>query len=122
MDIPLPARIVSVADVFDALTSRRVYKEAIPAMDAAVIIEGESGRQFDPAVVEAFLARFQEFEQVQQRFADGVSVMNPTDLIMESAPNEGNCEHSEQLGVDHVEHASAAWDGAPQDHSENFTT
>lgn len=52
--IPLPARIVSVADVFDALTSKRVYKDAIPPETARQMIVDESGTQFDPAVVAAF--------------------------------------------------------------------
>ena len=111
MDIPLAARIVSVADVFDALTSKRVYKEAIPAVEAAQMIEDQSGRQFDPAVVAAFVARFQEFQQVQQRFADGLAVMNPTDFLAESASNDCNSSHLDQLGVDHVEHAPVPWDG-----------
>ncbi|NMC21712.1 MAG: response regulator [Thermogutta sp.] len=52
--IPLSARIVAVADVFDALTSKRVYKDAIPPEDAARFIEREAGRHFDPLAVEAF--------------------------------------------------------------------
>jgi putative two-component system response regulator len=116
MDIPLAARIVSVADVFDALTSRRVYKDAIPAIEAATIIEEQSGRQFDPAVVDAFVARFQEFQQVQQRFADGLSIMNPTDFIAESASNDcGNC-YQDQIGADHTEHILTPEGGvAPED-------
>ena len=51
--IPLEARIVSVADVYDALTSKRVYKPAMPHEEAVKIIAGGSGTQFDPAVVEA---------------------------------------------------------------------
>lgn len=52
--IPLSARIVALADVFDALTSRRPYKEAWPVDRALDTIRAESGRQFDPAVVAAF--------------------------------------------------------------------
>ncbi|HEV2755160.1 MAG TPA: HD domain-containing phosphohydrolase [Actinomycetota bacterium] len=54
-DIPLPGRIVAVADVFDALTSERPYKRAWPVADALAEIESQAGRQFDPAVVGAFL-------------------------------------------------------------------
>jgi putative two-component system response regulator len=54
-DIPLVARIVAVADVFDALTHERPYKEAWPVDRAVEVIAGESGAQFDPAVVAAFL-------------------------------------------------------------------
>lgn len=53
--IPLSARIVAVADVFDALTSERVYKSAMCPLDAKTLIESERGRHFDPAVVDAFL-------------------------------------------------------------------
>jgi len=54
--ICLSARIVAVADVYDALTSKRVYKEAMPHERACEIIARESTGQFDPRVVEAFLA------------------------------------------------------------------
>ncbi|HLN99043.1 MAG TPA: HD domain-containing phosphohydrolase [Pyrinomonadaceae bacterium] len=54
-DIPMAGRIVTVADVFDALTSARPYKEAWPLSDAIAEIQRQSGRQFDPQIVEAFL-------------------------------------------------------------------
>ena len=53
-EIPLSARIVALADVFDALTSRRPYKEAWPVDKALKLINEESGRHFDPEVVKAF--------------------------------------------------------------------
>ena len=62
--IPLPARIVALADVYDALTSRRVYKPAIPPEAAHEIILHESGAHFDPAIVEAFSRCFDEFKPV----------------------------------------------------------
>lgn len=55
-EIPLCARIMAVADVFDALTSKRCYKDAMPFEKAYAIIREESGTHFDPAVVEAFFA------------------------------------------------------------------
>lgn len=55
-EIPLCARIMAVADVFDALTSKRCYKSAMPVEKAYSIIREESGTHFDPAVVEAFFA------------------------------------------------------------------
>jgi HD domain-containing protein len=54
-DIPLAGRIVAVADVFDALTSVRVYKDAIAAPEAVAIIREGRGSQFDPEIVDAFL-------------------------------------------------------------------
>ena len=55
-EIPLCARIMAVADVFDALTSKRCYKNAMPLEKAYAIIREESGTHFEPAVVEAFFA------------------------------------------------------------------
>ncbi|ABW67225.1 HD-GYP domain-containing protein [Desulfosudis oleivorans] len=55
-EIPLAARIVALADVYDALTTRRVYKDAIPHEAARAIIVAEKGRHFDPDVVDAFCA------------------------------------------------------------------
>ncbi len=60
-EIPLPARIVALADVYDALTSVRVYKDAYPAEQARAMILDQEGRHFDPVVVDAFLARFPDF-------------------------------------------------------------
>ena len=54
-EIPLAGRIVAVADVFDALTQQRPYKEAWPVSDAIAEIERQRERQFDPAIVDAFL-------------------------------------------------------------------
>jgi putative two-component system response regulator len=54
-EIPLPGRIVAVADVFDALTQQRPYKNAWPLTEAFGEIDRQRGRQFDPGVAEAFL-------------------------------------------------------------------
>lgn len=56
VEIPLCARIMAVADVFDALTSKRCYKDAMPLEKAYAIIREESGTHFDPAVTAAFFA------------------------------------------------------------------
>lgn len=61
-DIPLCARIMAVADVFDALTAKRCYKEAMPLEKAYAIIREESGTHFDPCVVEAFFDAIDEIE------------------------------------------------------------
>ena len=63
-EIPLCARIMAVADVFDALTSKRCYKSAMPLEKAFAIIREESGTHFDPAVVDAFFAASEEIEQL----------------------------------------------------------
>jgi len=59
-DIPLAARIFSVADSFDAMTSDRPYRNALPADRALEEIRGGAGSQFDPDVVLAFLAMMEE--------------------------------------------------------------
>ena len=61
-DIPLCARIMAVADVFDALCSKRVYKDPMPLEKAYSIIREESGTHFDPKVVDAFFAVTDKFE------------------------------------------------------------
>lgn len=63
-DIPLAARIVALADVYDALTSARVYKKAYDSETARAMIEEERGKHFDPIVVDAFLDRYAEFQKV----------------------------------------------------------
>lgn len=59
-EIPVEARVVAVADVFDALTTRRPYKEAMPLEAARQYLEEKKGREFDPACVDAFLSRWDE--------------------------------------------------------------
>ncbi len=59
-DIPIEARIVAVADVFDALTTARPYKKAFTPDDAVREIREGSGKAFDPTVVDAFLARLDD--------------------------------------------------------------
>jgi len=59
-DIPLVGRICTIADVYDALTSARPYKEAWPVGEALAEIQRQSGRQFDPVMVDAFLGLFPE--------------------------------------------------------------
>ena len=66
-DIPLSARIVALADVYDALTSRRCYKQSLAHERARTIIVGERGRHFDPQVVDAFLATEKEFMRIRMK-------------------------------------------------------
>lgn len=55
-EIPLGARILAVADAYDALTSKRSYRDALSVADALVVLEEASGTQFDPVIVRAFLS------------------------------------------------------------------
>lgn len=65
-EIPLCARIMAVADVFDALVSKRSYKEAIPFDTAVGIIRESAGTHFDPAVAEAFLKELDSVRKVSE--------------------------------------------------------
>ena len=68
--IPLEARIVAIADVFDALTSVRPYKKAWTAQDAMALIESEAGQHFDPQLVTLFVGLMDELLAISQRWAD----------------------------------------------------
>jgi putative two-component system response regulator len=68
--IPLSARLMAVADVYDALISRRVYKPPFPKDKAVAIIREGRGQHFDPAIVDAFLEIEQEFHDIAERYAD----------------------------------------------------
>lgn len=69
-DTPLPARIMALADVFDALISRRVYKAPMSIEQATDIIVADRGRHFDPDIVDAFLKEREQFARIARRFAD----------------------------------------------------
>lgn len=66
-EIPLSARIVALADVFDALTSRRPYKEAWPVEKALILIDEETGKHFDPEVVKAFKSALPKIMEVYDK-------------------------------------------------------
>jgi putative two-component system response regulator len=68
--IPLSARIMAVADVYDALISRRVYKEGMPHAKAVDIMREGRGSHFDPDILDAFLGMLDEFQRIAQKFAD----------------------------------------------------
>ena len=65
--IQLAARVVALADVYDALTSKRVYKAAMSHEEATEIIVKERGTQFDPMVVDAFVACGAKFAEARRR-------------------------------------------------------
>ena len=68
--IPISARLMAVADVYDALISRRVYKEGMSHEQAVAIITAGRGQHFDPDMVDAFLALQDEFIAIARRYAD----------------------------------------------------
>jgi putative two-component system response regulator len=67
--IPLCARIVAIADVYDALTTERCYKRAWTAAEAKQAIQEGLGSQFDPVIVAAFVNCFDEFVNIQEEYA-----------------------------------------------------
>jgi len=67
-DIPLSARIVTICDVFDALTSKRVYKEAWRDADALGILLEQAGRQFDPHLTQVFLSLLPRVKETYDRY------------------------------------------------------
>jgi putative two-component system response regulator len=69
-EIPIEGRIVAIADVFDALTHERPYKPAWAIEDAVAEIQTQSGRQFDPRVVEAFVTHLPEILGAQQLYLE----------------------------------------------------
>jgi two-component system response regulator RpfG len=68
--IPLPCRIVAVADVFDALSTKRVYKPAWLLEESVNFLKAQSGLHFDPECVKAFLRRLDDVKTIQQRYRD----------------------------------------------------
>lgn len=68
--IPVSARILALADVYDALITNKVYKDGISHTKAVEVILSERGAHFDPDVVDAFLVVETEFHAIAQRFAD----------------------------------------------------
>ncbi len=68
--IPLSARLMAVADVYDALISRRPYKTPIPREKAVAIMREGRGKHFDPVIFDAFLSIEDEFATIADRFTD----------------------------------------------------
>lgn len=68
--IPIEARIVAIADVFDALTSVRPYKKAWTVDDAIALLQKEKGRHFDPVLVDLFIDRLAAILEIRERYAE----------------------------------------------------
>ncbi len=74
-NIPISARLMAVADVYDALISRRVYKEPMDHERAVNIILEGSETHFDPDIVTAFSELIEEFKVIAESFSDSDEVM-----------------------------------------------
>ncbi len=80
-DIPLSARIVAIADVYDSLTSERPYKKAWSSEEAVQYIRREAGSHFDPAITEKFLECLPQIRKIQQQYQDNLDMYHLSDCI-----------------------------------------
>lgn len=80
-DIPLEGRIIAVADVFDALTSERIYKRAWSVEDARNLLVSNRGSHFDPACVDAFLGAWDQVMAIRDQYID-----QPDPMLSDSGP------------------------------------
>jgi len=89
-EIPIEGRIAAITDVFDALSSRRCYKEPFPEEKVIEIMKHDSGRHFDPELTELFLSKIVEIRSIQIRYQDtdadfdklrNINALSPADLI-----------------------------------------
>ena len=78
--IPLPGRLMAVADAFEAMTATQRHRSPISSMDAAKKINAESGKQFDPAVVAAFMKSVKYFDEVRSRYKDELAGIHDLDF------------------------------------------
>ncbi|MGH8766084.1 MAG: HD domain-containing phosphohydrolase [Burkholderiales bacterium] len=79
-EIPVPGRIMAVADAFEAMTATQRHRSPISTVDAAKQISNESGKQFDPTVVAAFLKSVREFDEVRRRYKDELEGIHDLDF------------------------------------------
>ena len=83
--IPIPARLMALADVYDALISARIYKPGMSHVSAQDMIVGLKGVQFDPDVVDAFLALSTEFQAIARQYADSQSdLLNKAEYLQKA--------------------------------------
>jgi len=69
-EIPVPGRIMAVADAFEAMTATQRHRSPVSSMEAAKRISADSGKQFDPSVVAAFMKVVKDFDEVRSRYKD----------------------------------------------------
>lgn len=91
-EIPLAARIVAVADVFDALNSKRSYKEGWPEERVLEVMQEQAGKHFDPEVIQAFMAVYDVIKAVKKRFSDETPRLDG--LLASSSPPEQEQEQA----------------------------
>lgn len=79
--IPIEARIATIADVFDALTSKRIYKPSFSLEETLKIINNDSGKHFDPKVVEALLRSMEKVIPIMEAYAPKSGDSTPTESV-----------------------------------------
>jgi putative two-component system response regulator len=79
-EIPVPGRIMALADAFEAMTSTQRHRSPVSSMEAAKKISAESGKQFDPAVVAAFMKVVKEFDEVRVKYKDELEGIHNLDF------------------------------------------
>jgi putative two-component system response regulator len=84
-EIPVPGRILAVADAFEAMTSTQRHRAPITSMEAAKRIAADAGKHFDPAVVAAFMKVVKEFDEVRTRFKDELEGIHNLDFAAAAA-------------------------------------
>jgi putative two-component system response regulator len=78
--IPVPGRIMAVADAFEAMTATQRYRSPMTTKEAAKVIASESGKQFDPTVVAAFLKVLPDMEAVHTKYKDELEGIHDLDF------------------------------------------
>ncbi|MGH7186698.1 MAG: HD-GYP domain-containing protein, partial [Pseudomonadota bacterium] len=79
-EIPVPGRIMAVADAFEAMTSTQRHRSPISAMDAATRISAEAGKQFDPSVVATFMKVVRQLDEVRAKYKDELEGIHDLDF------------------------------------------
>lgn len=81
-DIPIAARLMAIADVYDALISRRVYKPPLSHEEAVAIISDGKGTHFDPEMVEAFLRINDQFHAIAKEYVDNEEALKRLEAVI----------------------------------------
>ncbi len=103
-EIPLAARIVAIADVYDALSCRRVYKPAFPHEKCVAVIRDGAAKQFDPDIVEIFLRIESQFRKIAQQFPETNDAARTwPDVAENQEPENRLTPEQEQILVSTVE-------------------
>jgi response regulator RpfG family c-di-GMP phosphodiesterase len=96
-EIPLAARIVAIADVYDALSARRVYKAPYPHEKCVDVIRIGAGKQFDPDLVEVFLTIESQFREIAQQYPETMSAESTVKVASNREPEHRLTPNQEEL-------------------------